>query len=964
MPTRENQLSRRSALLFWRAYFILAALMGLVALGLVFQVRSAQAAGLFGGLSLIRLVIVAGMSLVELAFAWLALETWLRPDVFDRHRERLARRLERRRVWAGAVLLSGALFLLGCFLVTSAADIREPFTRAYFDRLLPIAIWLVGLSLQTLIVLVIFRHGVEAGGRVNWLIRRPGWGIFLLTLLTLGGMFAAWKWAARAVLPEEAGKLGWNAQGVPLVEGQVLLAWLAGMGMLILVAWVNKKYASPAWQSNLRPRRIDLLVALILWLSAVILWQSAPLSPNWFATEPTYPNYEFYPSSDARAYDTSAQTALIGEGYRFYDAPYVRRSLLAMYMTVLHLVGGQSYERVIFLQILVLALIPVMAYFLTKTLYTRPAAVIAACLIILREANSIRLSGNITTSNAKLLMADLPSALMVMTFFYLVVCWLQKPEERRLLALVCGGALGLAMLVRLETVIFFFPLAVIAAIILFPRRRFSLWAQSGLLAGLGIILVISPWIYRNYRLTGNIFIDHPYYQFGLIIQRFHPGFAEGTLKPRGGQATPTVTPSEQNAPKVAPALLSQPGAGGTLPELAQAGTPPAPTPTPGIPQELIQQETGKAINYIAQNPAHVAGVMFGHYLHSQIQTFLILPSTFRLPESLIAFIGHRSASRLWKECCSVEGYVRHLPYWRKWNGSLPGQTVVPLILNMLLIAVGVMGVWQRNRWAGLTPLLLGVFFLFFNGIFRNSGGRYLLPVDWIVIVYFGSGLARVSTGLIGYLSGKPIAGDLLVAHFPAQVSPEPISRRGVLNPRSLWRSPAFYGLALGFFLIGCIVPVVESSFTPRFSEVRKAEMLSALMASGQLDQAQRGALESYLSNGALVMAGRALYPRYFPPNYGEDVGKRNPLAPRPYPRLVFYLAGLKSENMALPLSERMAVFPNASDVLIIACPERDLLAVARFTPAGALESVLLRSPFPGGANSTCPLQEEAGGTNQ
>jgi hypothetical protein len=962
MPTYESSLSKQAALTVWRLYFILAALMGLLASGLVFQVRSAQGIGLFGGLSAARLVILALMLLVGLAFAWLAIESWVRPQAFERRWDRLRRFLARRNVWICAFLLCGGLFLLSCFVVTSAPDITEPFTRAYFDRLVPLALWLAGLSLQTLIVLWILRHGV--GLRLDGLTHMSGRVIFLLAILVLGGIFAAWSWAARVVLPEEAGKLGWNAQGVPLIEGQVLLAWLAGMGMLALVAWANKRYATPEQRSKLQPRRIDLLVAFFLWLAAVVLWQSAPLAPNWFVTAPTYPNYEYYPSSDARASDTSAQTALIGEGYRFYDAPYVRRSLLAMYMTVLHVVGGQDYQRVIFLQILVLALIPVVIYFLTSALSTRVAGVIAAGLIILRETNSIRLAATITTSNVKLLMADLPSALMVAIFIYLVVLWLQNPEGRRLLALACGGVLGLAMLVRLETVTFFFPLAVLAAFVLFPKRRIGLWAQSGLLAGLGIILAISPWVYRNYRLTGDIFIDHPYYRFGLIIQRFNPAFMEGTLKPRGGQPTPTETPPDQNAPKVAPALSFQPPQSKTSSVLAQSGGPAQPTPTPGIPEELIQQETGKAIDYIAQNPAHVLGVMLGHYLHSQVQTFLILPSTFRLPDSFIALIGHRSLSRLWKECCSLEGYLRHLPYWRKWDGTLPGQAAVPLILNMLLIAVGVQVAWQRSRWAGLTPLLLGMAFLFFNGIFRNSGGRYLLPVDWTVLIYFAIGLARVSIGLVGYLAGKTIPADLQVAPTPGETELEPLSKRGSLYPKSLWRAPAFYGLALGFFLLGCLVPLVESSFAPRFSQARQSEMLAALLGSDQLDSAQTQALQSYLSNGAFVMAGRALYPRYFPPNYGEDVGKRNPLAPKPYPRMVFYLAGLKSENMALPLSDRVSAFPNASDVLIIACPERDLLAVARFAPAGSLESVLLRSPFPGETGSlVCPLPPEAGGSD-
>jgi hypothetical protein len=77
------------------------------------------------------------------------------------------------------------------------------------------------------------------------------------------------------------------------------------------------------------------------------------------------------------AYDATAQSALVGEGYRYYGLLYTRRPLLAMYLTLLHLLGGQSYEPVVFLQILVLAWIPVLVYLLTKALHNRASGVIA-----------------------------------------------------------------------------------------------------------------------------------------------------------------------------------------------------------------------------------------------------------------------------------------------------------------------------------------------------------------------------------------------------------------------------------------------------------------------------------------------------------------------------------------------------------------------------------------------------------
>jgi hypothetical protein len=901
----------------WRIYTLLGALQGLAAAFLIFQTRSAEA-GRLPGLSTTRLVLTGIVVLVSAWLVWLFLETWLRPAGFARRWSRLTGRLSRRRNWSMAFLASAALLFLSLTWVGVSPGLQEAFARAIFQRLQPLAVWIAGLSFLTLIGLLVLRHG-----RDLWALR-PRQPLFYILLVFFAGVLLAWSWAARAVLPVEGGRLGWNRQGVPLVETQLFLAWFLGLGMAGLLAVLQ----NPSGRlSRLRPRWFDLLIAVVIWLAAVIAWQSVPLLPNWFVSQPTHPNFEYYPSSDARAYDTSAQTALIGVGYRFYNAPYVRRSLLALYLTVLHLVGGQQYDRVVFLQILVLALIPVLIYFITRAIHNRISGVMAAALVILREVNSITLAGDITTSNAKLLMADLPAMLMALLVALLVILWLQRIDQNPLLALAAGGALGFSMLIRLETVVFIAPAALIAALILWPKKCYKLWLQSGLLALLGIGLVLAPWVWRNYRQTGEIFIDHPYFSMGLLIQRFNPSpELQQPIEPGEGGEFNFTAPT-------------QPAGAVT--------TPTGPTPTPGVAVEILERESGKAVDYIVQNRAQVLAILAGHMLNSQVQSFLVLPTTFRGLDSSVDLVAHRSLGSFWAACCSAEGYVHRLPYWRQWDGRFPAETLLPLALNLLLIVFGVTQSWKRNGWAGLAPLFFGITYIVFNGALRNSGGRYMLPVDWIYLVYFSTGLAAVTTGLFHYLAGRSLPETL-----PADAAP---ARPGI-TPGSLLRSPRFYLLAGAILLLACTIPLVEASLPMRYSQARQQEMLQSLLSSDQVSPDQRKSLETFLSNGAVTLAGRALYPRYFPPNQGDDVSKRNPLSPRPYPRMVFYLASLNSMNMMVPIAEKPLSFPNASDVLIIACPERDILALARFSGSGSLKMVYVRSPFP--ENAACPLPPE------
>jgi hypothetical protein len=67
--------------------------------------------------------------------------------------------LDRRQVWNGTVILCSAAFLLGLLSIAQMVDVTEPFTQAFFNRLLPVLVWVTGLSGQTVIALLILRHG-------------------------------------------------------------------------------------------------------------------------------------------------------------------------------------------------------------------------------------------------------------------------------------------------------------------------------------------------------------------------------------------------------------------------------------------------------------------------------------------------------------------------------------------------------------------------------------------------------------------------------------------------------------------------------------------------------------------------------------------------------------------------------------------------------------------------------------
>jgi len=170
----------------------------------------------------------------------------------------------------------------------------------------------------------------------------------------------------------------------------------------------------------------------------------------------------------------------------------------------------------------------------------------------------------------------------------------------------------------------------------------------------------------------------------------------------------------------------------------------------------------------------------------------------------------------------------------------------------------------------------------------------------------------------------------------------------------LLRSQRFYAALIGLFLLGCAAPLLEAGFPMRYDQAKREAMVLVLLRSELLTKTQRGDLHVFLSRGGNAFAGRALYPRYFASDEGDPgTSKKNPFAPKPFPRIAFYLAGSPNWTMALPIDGEPSSFPNGQEVLVLGCNPSDILLVARISAAGAVDQVYLRSHLP--AKLKCPL---------
>ncbi len=821
------------------------------------------------------------------------------------------------------------LFLGTCYFVTLTPDITEAYTRAYIERLTPLALWLAGISALTLSTLLIWRYGLAPRKIL------PRGRVFYIALIIFGLIFALWIWIVRSQYKTESTITGWNSLGIPILETQVLIAFGIGVLFSFILILLSRRTKIGSEQTGLlNYRTLDVIISLILWLSTIFLFERVPITPTWFVSQTRSPNYEYYPNSDALSYDMSAQMLLAGEGLQFVGTHFVRRPMHALFLTALHVLGGQDYEKVVFFQIAVLATLPVALYCLTKRLHNRMSGIMVAILITLRETNSIAIADTITASHAKLLMADLPAALTTAWFMYVTVVWFQERERTPLHALLAGGLLGITTLIRPEIGTLFLVVPVFAILIF--RKNLRFWFKSTLLFTLGILLILAPWVWRNWSTTGLIFLDSPSFRFELLADRYQK--SEITPTP----TTPTNTIDQSPA--------STQGASAVFPPTPQSTQAPQANSEPILMDyaEYVRNTTNNLASFARENTGLVVSFVTAHYLNSQTQIFLTLPTSIRAMDSAISFFGHRSPEMLWYECCSLSGYIRRLPFWHQWNGYIPSQTIIPLVVNLFIIAIGIQEAWKKQKLIGLFPIIASAYYILVNAIFRNSGGRYILPVDWVGVLYYCIGLSRLFLWGVSLFSQNQTALKLESLLEQAETTPDNFQK-------DLLRNPKFYALSIALLLIGSLPVVVERSIPPIYVDSLKNESLNALMESELLLASDRSTLNALLDDNGTILLGRALYPRFYRANRGEP-DNDNPMEAKPFSRIGFYIAGPENRPIIMPLDEPPEYFPNTSTVMVFGCQgvEFQTLAVAIFDSTNSPEAFLLRDPLP--ATLACPLE--------
>jgi hypothetical protein len=469
--------------------------------------------------------------------------------------------------------ISGLIVVVGAYIsLLFLNELTDDLWQARLLRLIPIILWGTLISFQVFILTPLLK-GRQSRLEFSFHLDRDVWratGIVLIPMF----VFISFVSITRIGLDPIG---DWETIGVPISFMQIIVAFFTAVAGLLLgkqLLRVLPKWFAGYWK--------DILIAVIIWVVAIWAWQSVPMKPTFNAPRPGPPNFEYYPHSGAAFQDVVAQNLIIGEGYKLDEEN--EKPFYALFLAGLHIIKGQDYEQVVNLQILATAIFPVVLFFFGKVSLNRFTGLMLAILAIMRERNALILMSQFDISHSKLLLTDMPGTMILSIFILITFLWLLRYPRNRAMAFFSGCLMGLSMLIRNQTLVLILVVAITLFVLL--RREWKVFFRGMLIFSLGVLLVVTPWLYRNYQVTGRLFTVLPE-KGKAVVQRFR---MDDGLVPRYDDLT------------------------------------------------TMGEGLERLFEFSLEHPVEMAEFLTAHYLHNEISTILTLPVSFTSCCSISSYV--------------------------------------------------------------------------------------------------------------------------------------------------------------------------------------------------------------------------------------------------------------------------------------------------------------------------------------
>jgi hypothetical protein len=560
-----------------------------------------------------------------------------------------------------------------------------------------------------------------------------------------------------------------NVPGIPLTEIQLILS------ILLVIIWVIVFTSRIEKSSIYKIVKKYRLIPILIFISAVLVWGFTPMLKHFFSLQPELPSYQPFPYSDARIYDEGGISILRGYGIYFHQI--ADKPLYMVYTAILHLFSGPDYTVKIWLQIFVLALIPVILFLLGERFHSPLFGIFISLILIIRQRNAIILSYKINSVNPKLFMTEELTLLGVILFIYLVSLWIQ---DRKLMnAYYCGIVIAAIVLIRLNA-LFLFPIAGCMIVALFWRMGRKYVVKHLAVYTLAFLIIMLPATVSNVDSQG---IPWAWVKFRTIFIQRYEGMRDSPIENLG------VSQYEKNGRwKLEKKAVS------------------------GVLASNIQPET-------TIDPDKIVTRFLYHLFHNFSTSIMALPDS-----SVFDNLSKLSQRIYWI-------------YLGNWDGNLPFNQVVMVSTNLILLAIGLGYAWVHLRWVGMLPLLIFITYCLSLAAAMNSGGRYIVPIDWIIFFYYGLAILVIIKFVYKIIMGKSEERTY-------------IPKVDTGRKKSGWRS---IGLPVtGSILLACLIPFANFVLPAVIRSPNNNTKVNEAVAT----------LSANVDPGAVVTYGEILYPYY------------------------------------------------------------------------------------------------------
>jgi hypothetical protein len=401
----------------------------------------------------------------------------------------------------------------------------NPDNLGAYVRFLPLLICYFLLAIEFILFVVLGLYPIKGNKiagfkRFSTLTFLIPFGVLISGLIVV--MITGW-----GVNPERVSII---SLGSPLLEGQIW--YITGILVLLIGAAFAWSYI-PRETLPISDGKLDLIIAIVLWVLAVSLWMSLPLpAHNYFAPAVQPPNFEKYPFSDAEQYDFDSLNVYYGS----LAGKVISKPLYVSLLALLHTIAGLNYDRIILLQTLIVALFPVVLFLIGKELHSRLGGIAIALFAILREVTAIQATSMANVASTKLLLSDMPACLLASVIALMFIRWFKtKGEKVTGHEFIVGGLIGSFILIRIQTIALI-PLTFLFIIIRY-FRSFKSTIISFFIFLIAIGLVISPVLIRNHSISGVYWVDNPSSSAPLsrILTQGMQGEEELNLLDRGNE---------------------------------------------------------------------------------------------------------------------------------------------------------------------------------------------------------------------------------------------------------------------------------------------------------------------------------------------------------------------------------------------------------------------------------------------